>query len=120
MTGATSQGVKPPLRQLHATHRASSCAKRGGHGQLCSKPRGARGIEPETYRRRGQLVSRPPTTGPRGGCEGGQAGDRLFEDENIFFECDTDLVVMAADGTNAMQLTFGVSTPSKRGELPQG
>ena len=31
-----------PLRQLHATHRASSCAKRGGHVQLCSKPRGAR------------------------------------------------------------------------------
>ena len=32
--------------------------------QLCSKPRGARGIEPETFRRGGQLVSRPPTTGP--------------------------------------------------------
>ena len=32
--------------------------------QLCSKPRGARGIEPETFRRRGQLLSRPPTTGP--------------------------------------------------------
>ena len=25
--------------------------------QLCSKPRGARGIEPETFRRRGQLLS---------------------------------------------------------------
>ena len=32
--------------------------------QLCSKPRGARGIEPETFYRRGQLLSRPPTTGP--------------------------------------------------------
>ena len=32
--------------------------------QLCSKPRGARGIEPETFRRRGQLLSRPPTSGP--------------------------------------------------------
>ena len=32
--------------------------------QLCSKPRGARGIEPETFRRRGQLLSCPPTTGP--------------------------------------------------------
>ena len=29
-----------PLRQVHATHRASSGAKRGGHVQLCSKPRG--------------------------------------------------------------------------------
>ena len=35
--------------------------------QLCSKPRGARGIEPETFRRRGQLLSRPPTTGPKYG-----------------------------------------------------
>ena len=26
--------------------------------------RGARGIEPETFRRRGQLLSCPPTTGP--------------------------------------------------------
>ena len=33
--------------------------------QLCSKPRGARGIEPETFRRRGQLLSRPLTTGPK-------------------------------------------------------
>ena len=71
MTGTTSQGGKPPgnpPRQLHITHRASSCAKRGGHVQLCSKPRGARGIEPETFRRRGQLLSRPPTTGPM--CQG--------------------------------------------------
>ena len=30
--------------------------------QLRSKPRGAHGIEPETFRRRGQLLSRPPTT----------------------------------------------------------
>ena len=57
--------METPLRQLHATHRASSCAKRGGHVQLCSKPRRARGIEPETFRRRGQLLSRPPTTGTR-------------------------------------------------------
>ena len=67
MTGTTSQGGKPPgnpLRQLHATHRASSCAKRGGHVQLCSKPRGARGIEPKTFQRGDQLLSRPPTTGP--------------------------------------------------------
>ena len=55
--------METPLRQLHITHRASSCAKRGGHVQLCSKPRGARGIKPETFRR-GQLLSRPPTTGP--------------------------------------------------------
>ena len=33
--------------------------------QLCSKPRGARGVEPETFRRRGQLLSCPPTTGPK-------------------------------------------------------
>ena len=33
---------------------------------MCSKRRGARGIEPETFRRRGQLLSRPPTTGPLG------------------------------------------------------
>ena len=51
-----------PPRELPA-HRASSCAKRGGHVQLCSKPRGARGLGPETFRRRGQLLSCPPTTG---------------------------------------------------------
>ena len=32
--------------------------------QLCSKPRGARGFEPKTFRCRGQLLSHPPTTGP--------------------------------------------------------
>ena len=32
--------LETPLRHLHATHRASSCAKRGGHMQLRSKPRG--------------------------------------------------------------------------------
>ena len=32
--------LETPLRQLHVTHRAFSCAKRGGHVQLCSKPRG--------------------------------------------------------------------------------
>ena len=52
------------LRQLHVTHRASSCAKRSGHAQLCSKPKGARGIEPEPFKRRGQLLSCRPTTGP--------------------------------------------------------
>ena len=31
--------------------------------QLCLQPKGARGIEPETFRRRGQLLSCPPTTG---------------------------------------------------------
>ena len=65
--GPQAEGVnhlETPLRQLQVTHRASSCAKRGGHVQLCSKPRGARGIEPKTFRRRGQLLSRPPTTGP--------------------------------------------------------
>ena len=41
--GPHAKGVnhlETPLRQLHATHRASSCAKRGVHVQLCSKPRG--------------------------------------------------------------------------------
>ena len=41
--------LETPLRQLHVTHRASSCAQRGGHVQLCSEPRGSRGIEPETF-----------------------------------------------------------------------
>ena len=53
--GPQAKGVnhlETPPRPLHATHRASSCAKGGGHVQLCSKPRGARGIEPETFRRR--------------------------------------------------------------------
>lgn len=48
---------KPPLRQLHVTNRASSLPKRGGHAQLCLKPRGARGIEAATFRRRGFVVS---------------------------------------------------------------
>ena len=44
--GPQAKGVnhlETPLRQLHITHRprASSCAKRGGHVPLCSKPRGA-------------------------------------------------------------------------------
>ena len=65
--GPQAKGVnhlEVPLRQLHVTHRTSSCAKQGGHVQLCSKPRSARGIEPETFRTRGQLLSCPPTTGP--------------------------------------------------------
>ena len=39
--GPQAKGVyhlETPFRQLHVTHRASSCAKRGGHVQLCSKP----------------------------------------------------------------------------------
>ena len=32
----------------------------------CVRNRGARGIEPETFRRRGQLLSRSPTAGPEG------------------------------------------------------
>ena len=58
--GPQAKGVnhlETPLRQLHATDRASSCAERGGHVQLCSKPRGARRIKPESSRRRGQLLS---------------------------------------------------------------
>ena len=64
--GPQAEGVnhlETPLRQLQVSHRASSCAKRGGHMKLCSKPRGARGIEPKPFRRRGKLLSRPPTTG---------------------------------------------------------
>ena len=48
-TGPQAKGVnhlETPLRQVHVTQRASSCAKRGGHVQLCSKPRGARRIAP--------------------------------------------------------------------------
>ena len=66
--GPQAKGVnhlETPLRQLQVTHRASSCAKRGGHVQLCSKARGVCGIEPKTFQRRGQLLSRPPTTGPQ-------------------------------------------------------
>ena len=39
--------VETPRRQLHVTHRTSSCPKEGGQVQVYSKPRGARGIEPE-------------------------------------------------------------------------
>ena len=45
--------------------------------QLCSKPRGTRGMEPETFRRRGQLLSCPPTTGPCGGGFHRQIGSSL-------------------------------------------
>ena len=38
-----------PLRQLHVTYRASSCAKRGGHVQVCSSSKQACGIEPKTF-----------------------------------------------------------------------
>ena len=50
--GPQAEGVnhlETPLRQLHVTHRASSCSQRGGHVQLCSTPRGARGVEPGTF-----------------------------------------------------------------------
>ena len=66
--GQQAKGVNHleiPLRQLRIIHRASSCAKRGGHVQFCLKPRSARGIKAETFRSRGQLLSRPPTTGPQ-------------------------------------------------------
>ena len=66
--GPQAKGVnhlKTPLRRLHVAHRVSSCAKRGSHMQLCSKPRRARAIRPTTFRRRGQLLSCPPTTGPK-------------------------------------------------------
>ena len=64
MTGTKSQGGEPPGKsQLHVPHRASSFSKRGGHVQMCSKPRGARGAEPETFCRRGQLVSCSPANG---------------------------------------------------------
>ena len=42
-----------PLRQLQVTHRASSCAKRGGHVQLCSKPRRAHGIGTQDLPKKG-------------------------------------------------------------------
>ena len=45
---------KPPLRPLHVTYRASSCAKRGGHVQLCLKPRGHAELNP---RPSGEAVS---------------------------------------------------------------
>lgn len=65
IAGTTSQGGElpgDPLGHLHAAKRAaSSCARRGGHVQLCSIARGARGINPETFRRRGQLLSRAAT-----------------------------------------------------------
>ena len=35
--------------------------------QLCSKPKGAGRIKTKTFRKRGQLLSRPPTTGPKWG-----------------------------------------------------
>ena len=65
--GPQASGVKhmeTPLRQLHMIRRASSCAKRGGPVQLCScESRGARRLQPEIFRRRGQLLSHPPITG---------------------------------------------------------
>ena len=45
--------LETPLIPLHAAHRASSCSERGGHGQLCLKPRGGRGIDPKTFRKKG-------------------------------------------------------------------
>ena len=58
--------LETPLRQLRIPHKASSCAKRGGHLQLRSNPRGARGIGPETFRNKGSafiLSSDPWTSG---------------------------------------------------------
>ena len=59
---------KSPSQKVHTTHRASCCAKRGGHVQLCSTPRGARRIEPEAFTRMGQLLPRRPSTGPEMYC----------------------------------------------------
>ena len=53
--------LETPLRQVHVPHRASSCARRVGHVQLLSKPRGAREFEFDTFRRRSHLLPRPPT-----------------------------------------------------------
>ena len=50
--------LETPLIQLHVTHRAFSCANRGGHVQLCLKPSRARRVEPETFRRSGLLLRR--------------------------------------------------------------
>ena len=57
--------METPVRQLHLTHRASSCAKRGGHVQCVRNPGGHAESTPRPFRRRGQLLSRPPTTGPK-------------------------------------------------------
>ena len=54
--GPQAKGVnhlETPLRQLHATDRASSCAKRGGHVQLCSKPRGGTRNRTRDLRKKG-------------------------------------------------------------------
>ena len=47
--------LETTLRQLHAAHRASSCAKQGRHVLLCLKPRLARGIKRESF---GSCISR--------------------------------------------------------------
>ena len=64
--GPQAKGVnhlETPLRHLHVTHRASSCAKRCGHVQLCSKPRGHAESNPRPSQVRQQLLSCPPTPG---------------------------------------------------------
>ena len=45
------------LIQVPASHRASSCAERGGRGQICWKSRAACGIKPEFCPRGVQLLS---------------------------------------------------------------
>ena len=45
--------LETPLRQLHVTHRASSCAKRGGRVEFCSKPKGVRGIKTRDLPKKG-------------------------------------------------------------------
>ena len=48
--GAQAKGVnhlETPLRQLHATHRASSCAKRGGH--VCGSSDGGNGVQVSVF-----------------------------------------------------------------------
>lgn len=61
-TATISQGGTPPetrLSQLHATDRATSCAKQAGQVQLSSKAREPRGIEPETSSDGSALVDAP-------------------------------------------------------------
>ena len=69
--GYTTGKFNPPQTSVrNSAPRASSCAKQGGHDhvQLFSKSKGARGIEPETFTRRGQILSCHLTTGLMHDC----------------------------------------------------
>ena len=48
--------LKSPLRQLHVSHRASSCAERGGDVHLCSKPRGCTRNRTQDLPKKGSVV----------------------------------------------------------------